>query len=184
MKNALHTHRKYFFLLLFSFVSKYTALGQSSLEGKYCYRGINSSSNYIIFNADNTFQFSYAVCTIRDIACGSYSIKNDTVYFYYKSGITDMTCNTQKINLLKFDGQSSYYLFSSLGDTLSRPYKLYFQNDKLYSISKSGQVIFNYKNDYTYKPTKSERRYYKRRYLFFGHFVRKSNDASEFKKVT
>lgn len=163
-------------------LSIFATIAQTTLNGKFIdYR--LSTSNYIIFNTDNTFTFSYAIGLQRDISCGNFELKNDTILFHYKSGIIDTACNTQKINLLSIDGRNSYQLIGSLGDTLSRPAKLYLHNNKLYSISQNGKVIFSIiNNDDDNKPNKSERKYYRRKYLLFGHFVRKSNDAWHFKK--
>jgi hypothetical protein len=139
--------------------------------------------NYIILRPDMTFTFSYAVCLQRDIACGIYTINKDTIIFTYYSGITDTTCNTEKINLVDFDKNGSYELIGNLGDTLSRPNKLYLKNDKLYSIAQNGQIIFSLTDaDKNYKPSKDEKKYYRRKFLFFGHYVRKSNDAWNYRK--
>lgn len=159
-----------------------SASGQTDILGKFIDYRLNTF-NYIVLNPDHSFIYSRAVDIQRDISCGQYSIYNDTIKLFYKTNILDTTCNMEKINLVKNENTNSYFLLGSLDDTLARPKKLYFKENKLYWIEDNGHVKLTVaKEQVNYKPPKNERKFYYRKFLFFGPFIRKQTDAWIYKK--
>ena len=145
--------------LLFSIAS----YSQSFVAGKFT-RDYYNSNNYIIFNLDLTFKYRYQYDLLSDISCGRYETKQDTIYMYYMSSMSDSNCNTEGIVSVMFSDTTTKKL---------RPNKLYFKGNKLYEIVNG--KIFNKteKHQIDFKPN-GQLRSYRRKYLFFGPYQSKS----------
>jgi hypothetical protein len=145
-------------LILFVFLATF-ALGQGKPVGKYINDGYNEN-NYLIFNSDSTFKYRLAYCLTHDIACGKYKIHNDTILLYYLTDMRDTCCNKEIDAKIHYDSTV----------TLSRPVKLFYENEKLYMFNE-GKV--EKKMVMESKPPKSWG--YHRKYLIFGQYI--NNDV-------
>ena len=143
-------------IILFLLITTFTH-GQNVPRGKYVNDRLNEY-NYIIFNADSTFKYRYAVSLTHDIACGKYQMNNDTILLFYLTDMRDTCCNKD----IDIDNDFQY-------DSLviqMRPSKLYYKNEKLYDIV-NGEVRQKVVLDS--KPPKTKGIH--RKYLIIGQFV-------------
>ena len=141
-------------IILFLFITTF-ANGQNGPKGKYINDRLNEY-NYIIFNADSTFKYRYAVSLTHDIACGQFEMHSDTILLHFLTDMRDTCCNK--------DIDADYHYDSLV--TQMRPSKLYYKNEKLYEIV-DGTVRQKIVLDS--KPPKTKGIH--RKYLIFGQFM-------------
>lgn len=151
-------------LLILVFFIPEIATGQVRLNEKFVNDAFNEN-NYLVFNRDSTFKYRLAYHLFHDISCGQYKVVNDTIFLFYRADLFDTTCNSEHVN-------ADIHLDTSLFHL--RPDKLFFKDDKLYKFE-DGKVRMRDKMELYYQPDKKLG--YRRKYLLFGHWVKKLNDT-------
>ena len=129
---------------------------RQGLKGKYINDYYNQD-NYIIFNTDSTFKYRFEYHVMHDISCGTYRLKNDTIYLFYETDIRDTMCN-KEIDISMYD--SAVKIF--------RPNKLFYKDQKLYKFE-DGKILNRIEIDKRQPKAWG----YHRKYLLFGPYVKK-----------
>lgn len=123
---------KNIFLFVIIGVSGCKILPESALNGKF--ERIDHKS-HLTFDANGSFKFRFHRDLNWDLACGTYEIMNDSIYFFYRSDMFERTCNTEGMN----DTDSVGIILQDAIDKRFRPIAAKLQNKKLIT-SKVGDV--------------------------------------------
>ncbi len=94
--------------------------GQTEIIGRFTNYTLNTS-NYIVFNPDNSFLYSRAVHVQRAFLVGNTALITIQSNYFIRPTCWTRVAMWKKINLVKNKYTNSYSLLGSLDDTLARP---------------------------------------------------------------
>jgi hypothetical protein len=134
------------------------------LIGKHYVDDSVNSLTFLQFNADMTFQYSYAYDLMNDHATGKYALIKDTVLLKY---------DYVQEPIILDGGLSSHTEYNRADTLLIKKHKL-FQIKNGVSMEYAPPIVYDLKKNKR-KPPKSW--HYKRKYLLFGPYQSQSKNS-------
>jgi hypothetical protein len=164
--------------LILNFFAPIT-FAQEAIFGKYS-RDLYPPGS-ITLQDDFTFKFKFNYDMQWDLACGTFRINRDTIFFYYRSDMFDETCNTEKEGFLNDESRKEELMAAGESiDKRFRPDSILIEGKKLFNIV-NGKV---YRGRYSVSRKRHRylRKYFSRKYYLFGPFQLRRKYNYSFKK--